>query len=363
MITETEKNEIIASVREQLTGDLTKDMLFLQEQVELYSNREDGAEVAGELTALALDTLSPEQKDYLRKNLYIGERRLDAVYREASNLTRQHQTGKSLTLTKQLHQHITENFKETETERFFSFRNLLESNLYYQLYHPTKKLLKTPYDFTSYLTLHAYNLVEVRRVEEAIPVLNEAIRFNPVNPEPRFELAEAYKLMRGNARLLETIKDTLTICTSAYALARCYADLGYYCTEIKDYDSAVCFYFESMIFYNHPAIPGELHHVAELMGRRITPPTRQDVLNAFKKYEIHNGAGEEVMRTVTSMSHQAVENQNWQEAVFYLHVIAELTNDPAAQELLNRCQARLEEQNSSKNPENPGDNDNNDNKE
>ena len=344
-MTETEKNEILASVQEKFTGDLTKDMLFLQEQANFYAQKEDGAEIAAALTELAISKMPEEQNAYLKKMIYIGERRLDAVYREANSLTQQNQAGKSLTLTKQLYQHIMENFKETDTDRFFSFRNLLESNLYYQLYHPTKNLLKTPFDFTRYMTLHAYNLIEVHRVEEAVPVLLEAIRFNPVNPDPRFELAEAYKLMRGNARLLETIKETLPICTSAYALARCYTDMGYYCTEIKDYDSAVCFYFESMIFYNHPAVPAELHHLSQLMGHKIAPPTRQEVLNAFEKYGIPDGAGEEVMHTVSSMSRQAVENHNWPEAVFYLRVICELTNDPAAQELLKRCETRLAEQN------------------
>ena len=347
MITETEKDQILTAVEAQLTGDLKKDMLFLQEQVTLYARREDGAEVAAALTDLAISKMPQEQNSYLKKMIYIGERRLDVVYQEALLLSRNHQTAKSLTLTKQIYQHIKENFKETEKDRFFSFRNLLESNLYYQLYHPTKNLLKAPFDFPMYIGLHAYNLIEVRRVEEAIPVLHDAIRFNPVNPDPRFELAEAYKLLKANARLLETIKETIPVSMSAYALARCYANMGYYCTEIKAYDHAVCFYFESMIFHNHPAIPGELHHVSELMGHRIVPPTHEDVIKAFEAYQLPIGAGEELMHTVTTMSNQAVENHNWSEAVFYLHVIHELTNDPAAKSLLDRCQAHLDEQNQS----------------
>lgn len=342
-MTELEKNEIIESVKKQLTGDLTKDMLFLQKQVAFYASQEN-AEIAEKLTGLAMSKMPKEQSEYLNKILYIGERRLDAVYGEANRLRRQNQTAKSLTLTKQLYQHITENFKETETARFFSFHNLLESNLYYQLYHPTKNLLKAPFDLMLYLGLHAYNLVEVRRLEEAIPVLAEAIRFNPVCADPRFELAEIYKLMGDKSKLLETIKETLPVCMSSYALARCYTNMGYYCTEIKDYDSAVAFYFESMVFYNHPAVRGELQNVSQLMGKKIVPPTREEVLSAFAKYEIPNGPCEEIMHTVTSMSNQAVEKHNWEEAVFYLRVICDLTNDPAAQELLKRCEGHLQEE-------------------
>ncbi|MBR7083592.1 MAG: hypothetical protein IKI37_00185, partial [Oscillospiraceae bacterium] len=252
-MTESEKNQIIQSLEEQLSGDTPKDMQFLQQKAVEYESREDGAEIVEAILQLAMSKMPQENLDYLNEMIYIGERRLNAIYDEALNLANQHLTAKSMTLTKQLYQHITEKFKETDTARFFSFRNLLESNLYYQLYHPTKNLLKTPFDFTRYITLHGFNLIEVRRTEEALPVLQEAIRFNPVNPDPRFELAEAYKLLGNRKMLLETIKDTIPVCTSAYALSRCYTNMGYYCTEIKDYQSAVCFYFESMIFHKHPA--------------------------------------------------------------------------------------------------------------
>ncbi|MBR1555233.1 MAG: hypothetical protein IJ644_07570, partial [Oscillospiraceae bacterium] len=319
-MTEAEKNNIIADLEKQLTGETLRDMQFLQEQAAVYAEQEDGAEISEAIVQLAMSKMPQENQDYLNKMLYLDGKRLNVIYQEAVNLSNQHLTAKSLTLTAKLYQHIKENFKETDTSRFFSFRNLLESNLYYQLYNPTKNLLKTPFDFTRYITLHAYNLIEVRRTEEAIPVLQEAIRLNPVNPDPRFELAEAYKLLGNRKMLLETIKDTVPVCTSAYALARCYTNMGWYCTELKDYNSAVAFYFESMIFEKHPAVSAELHHISMLTGAPITPPTRQEVLKAFEKYKIRNGAGEETMHVVTSLSNQAIERKNWAEAVYYLYV-------------------------------------------
>lgn len=348
-MTEQEKDTILQEIEAQLSGDNLKDALFLQEQAEKYSAQKDGAQVADAILKLAVSKMPEENQAYLKKMLYIGERRLNQVYDEALNLANQHMTAKSLVLTKQLYQHITENFKETETGRFFSFRNLLESNLYYQLYNPIKNLLKAPFDFTKYLTLHGYNLTELRRTEEAIPVLQEAIRYNPVNPDPRFELAEVYKLMGNQKLLLETVRETVTVCTSAYALARCYTNMGYYCIAKKDYDSAICFYFESMIFEKHPAVPGELHHISILTGEPIVPPTRKQVLSAFEKYKIPNGPSPEVLHVVTELSNQARDRQNWAEAVYYFYVIYDITKDPAAKTMLDRCKERLEaEQNSTK---------------
>jgi len=352
-MTAQEKKEIIENLEKQLSGDHLKDMQFLQQQAEIYEQQADGAEIADEILKLAMSRMPEENQAYLKEMIYIGERRLNQVYEEAVNLSNQHLTAKSLTLTEQLYQHITKHFQESETGRFFSFRNLLESNLYYQLYHPTKNLLKTPFDFTRYLTLHGYNLIELRKTDEAVPVLQEAIRFNPVNPDPRFELAELYKLTGSQKLLIETIRETIPVCTSAYALSRCYQNMGYYCIDRKDYDSAVCFYFESMIFEKHPAVAGELHHISILTGEKITPPTRKQVLSAFEKYKIHNGPAPEALHVVTELSKQAQERQNWAEAVFYLYVIYDITKDPAAKTMLERCQERLETQNQISKGENP----------
>jgi tetratricopeptide (TPR) repeat protein len=181
----------------------------------------------------------------------------------------------------------------------------------------------------------------MRRPDEAVPVLEAAIRFNPVNPDPRFELAEAYKVMGQDEKLLTVIKETLPICATPYAISRCYANLGYYCVEVKDYENAVRFYFESLIYADHPAVPAELKHVAMLMGKKITPPTREEVLSAFAAYEIPNGPSQEVVGTATALANQAVEKHEWEEATFYLRVLSDLTHDPETKALLTKCQEQL----------------------
>lgn len=339
-MTDTEKNEILAAVRSALTGDVSHDMIYLQEQAEKYNADKETQGVAKDILNIAYGLLSPEQETYMRKMLYINNRRLDEIYAESEQLLRDGQTAKAMALTKQLYEHILSHFKETPERRFFSFRNLLESNLYHLLYHPTKQLMKTPFDFSLFIGAYAYALVEVRRLDEAIPVLREAIRFNPVNPDVRFELSEIYKLQGDDDKLLESICDTLPLCASGYAIARCYANLGYWCVNIKDYKSAVAFYYESLLFDDHPRIPGELHHVSQLMGEPIVPPTREMINNAFAKYKIYHGPGRELLHTARELAKQAQEGERWEEAFYYLTVVNSLIRDEEAKKALERC--RLE---------------------
>lgn len=340
-----DKNEVILSLRSQLTGELTKDLIFLEEKAREYSKEENGAEIAAAIAELALELMPQKHLDFMHKTIYIGERRLDQVYAEAAKLMKMHEYDKAVVLTGQIYDKIREQFGETEEKRFFSFHNLLESNLYYVMYHPTKRLEKTPFDFVRFLTAHAFNLIELRRPQEAVAVLEEAIRYNPVSPDPRFELAEAYKMLCDNDKLLAVIRDTLPICATPYALSRSYTNLGYYCVEKKEYEKAVCFYFESLIYANHPAVPAELRHVSELMGKKIEPPTRQQVLDAFASLEIPNGPNQNVIGVAAALGEQAMERKEWENATFYLRVVAEMTNHPEAHEKLNQCRKELEKKN------------------
>ena len=341
-MTENEKNEILAAVRAALTGNTAEDMVYLQGEVEKYDANDETKSLAKDILEIAYGLLTPEQNAYRKKMLYIGERRYDEVYREAETLMRQGKTAKAMTLTRDLYEHIMEHYAETDDARFFCFRNLLESNLYHQLYNPTKRLLKAPYDFTLFIGAHAYNLVEVRRLDEAISVLKDAIRFNPVLPDARFELSEVYKLQGENDKLFENICDILPICANAYSIARCYADLGYWAVNIQDYRSAIAFYYESLMISEHPRIAGELHHIEQLTGQPTVPPNREMINAAFAKYKIYHSPGKEILYTARELARQAKDGERWAEAVFYLTVVNELIRDDEALKAMELCQKELE---------------------
>lgn len=340
---EQERNELIEAVKAQMNGNVAHDTALLEDEISKLEGQPDSAETANALLELAYGMFSPEERDYLRKKLYIGEKRLDQIYHEASDLMRQGRRADALQMTRALYEHILIEFRETDEIRFFSFRNPLESNLYHLLYHPTKKLMKAPCDFSLFIGAHAYNLIEAGRAQEAIPVLREAIRYNPVSPDPRFELAEVYKLTGDNDALLEAVLETLPLCTSAYAISRCYANLGYWCVNIKDYESAIRFYYESLNFADHPAIPTELKHVEALSGKPLIPPTKEMINAAFAKYQIYHGPGQEVLHVARELAKQAEDAGNWQEAAFYLNVVISLIRDDDAQQRLNQIVEKAKE--------------------
>ncbi|MBR3629821.1 MAG: tetratricopeptide repeat protein [Oscillospiraceae bacterium] len=264
-----EMNALIEEIKSRMNGDRMHDVTLLEEEISRLEKQEGTEAVTEELLQMAVGTMSQEEQEYLRNTLFLDGKRLNQVYHEMKALMQQGKTAEALQLSRALYEHILMKFRESDQERFFSFRNPFESNLYHIMYHPTKTLLRAPFDFSLYISGHAYNLVEAGRAPEAIPVLKEAIRYNPVNTEPRFELAEVYKLTGDNDKLFETVMDTLPLCTSAYDISRCYANIGFWCANLRDFESAYRFYYESLNFYEHPAIPGELKHMEALSGKPL----------------------------------------------------------------------------------------------
>ena len=330
--------EILEKIREQLTGDTDKDMKYLTSEAEKYMEDKtgDSEDIVAGISDMMFEITPDSKKNVIREKMFIGNRRMDRIYQEAEKLTSDRKTEEALKLTTQLYDKIKAVYRETEEAKYMSFRNPLEHQLYLFIYAASKRLDRPPFDLSKYILLHAYNLVEAHKPAEAVKALNDAIRYNPVNPEPYFELAECYKLLMEPSKLLQVTKETLMISTTPYALSRCYTNLGYYCVEKHDYDSAVCFYYESLIFANNPAVQGELQNISSITGKKIVPPIRKEVEAAFKKYDLTIGADKDVLNVVAALAQEAIKGSDKELARFYLITLYGLTRDPEVGDMLDK---------------------------
>lgn len=336
--------ELLAEIRQGLTGEYSVDIVYLEGQAAKYRNTPNGREIEGAIADIAYEILPEDKKQEIGKLMYLDGKRLDAVLAEAIQLVTDKKIEEAFRLTEALYTKIRINYRETEDEIYLSLRNPLEHQLYLHLYHPSKTLQRPPFDLSRMIMLHGYVLLEMNRPEEAIRVLGDSIRYNPMNTDPFFEMAECYKALGQPEDLLSVTKETLEIATTPKELSRCYCNLGYYCVEVKDYDSAVCFYYESLIYDNNPVVQGELHHIRSITQKKLVPPSRKEVEAAFEKYGMHPGADDEVVSVVASLSKHAMETKKNDEALFYLTVLYGLTRDPDVKEMLDQYTPKKDKQ-------------------
>jgi len=87
MMTEQEQNEILLSVRNQLSGYLSKDLFLIQEYVEKYEENAECTFLKNELLHMARNLFPPKMADFLKK-IFVSENDcLQEAYMQAIQLT------------------------------------------------------------------------------------------------------------------------------------------------------------------------------------------------------------------------------------------------------------------------------------
>ncbi len=335
--------EIMEQIREGLTGEYNVDIVYLEAEADKYHKQKNGREIESAIVDLAYEILPQDRRELLNKMMYIDGVRLDNYYTRAVKLSKEGKTEESFTMSEALYTKIRINYRETEEEAYYSFRNSLEHQLYMIFYQPSKKIVRPPFDLSQMILLHGYNLIDLKRYEEAERVIGDAIRFNPMNTDAYFELAECYKAMKQPESLLSVTKETLDIAVSPVQIARCYCNLGFYAVEIKDYESAICFYYESLIYSHNQAVEAELFYIHKQTNKKISPPSREKVNAAFEKYNMVTGPNKDVVDVISRLAADALQKNDLQQARFYVHLQYDLTHDPQIKEMVDRYDAIAKE--------------------
>lgn len=327
-------NEIKKAIRKQLSGDFEKDKQFLSDKSEEYvkENNEEGISAVIDLLA---EIMPEEYQKSIMRIMYINGKRLDKVYADIVEIINSKQNlEKALELAEALYSKITEGFAETETSKFVSLRNTFEDNLYQIVFKPQKTLNRSPFDFARMISSYGYILVEYRELDKAEEVLKKAIEYNPVDCGPKFELTEIYKLRKDKDKIIELTKDTLKVASSPAAIARCYANMGYMCVDLKEYDDASVFYYASLIFYPHLGVNAELRNIVTITGQKIATPDRNKIDKVFEKYGLEYGADKTVTEISALLAQQCLMDNNIKDALIYLKILYGITNDPKIQDII-----------------------------
>ena len=328
-------NDILKELRGKLGDSSEENLRILREEGDRYAKEGnlDGIKAAGELI---MENMPEEQKEELKRLTHIDDMRLDEVYNKIVDLINKKELIEAKSLAERLYKKITVDFAEGENSVFVSLRNPFEDNLYQFMYKPEKVLNRAPFDFATYLTTYAYILVETGSTIDAIPILEKAVEFNPVDCGPKFELAEIYKIIKNKKMVLQITRDTLKVASSPIAIARCYANVGYALTDSQEYEDAAIFYTASAMFAPDPSVPLEMKHLADLMGKPIIPPSQEKIIETMKKHGIEFGPDKDVISIAAQLSSHYITEKDIPNALQALKITYNLTLDEKVKDLILR---------------------------
>ncbi len=328
-----EYKDIIAELRKKLGSSPEENDRILKAEGEKFAQAGDldSLKAVGELL---LENMPEEQRNEVNRLTHIDGMRLDEMYNKIVGLINEKKPLEAIPLAERLYKKITLEFAETEKTKYVSLRNPFEDNLCQALFKTDKTLSRTPFDFAAYITTYAYLLIETGANIDAIPVLERAIEFNPVDVGAKFELTEVYKLIRNKKMVLEMTRQTLAVASSPVAIARCYENVGYTLTDFGEYEDAVIFYVASTMFNANQAVSLELQHVADLKGTPVVMPSREKIIKTMKKYDINFGVDKKVIETAAQLATYYLGKKDIPNALNALKIMYVLTLDKDIRKLI-----------------------------
>lgn len=326
-------DEIVEQLKAKLGSDSDENDRILRQEGEEFAKEgnKEGFEAA---SALLLENMPEAKRNEIKRITHVDGVRLDKLYEQIAELINKHSYVDAKSLAERLYKKINVEFKETEQTKYVSLRNPFEDNLYQLLFKPEKTLSRTPFDFAQYITSYGYLLVETGSPLDAIPVLEKAMEYNPVDCGPKFELAEVYKLLKNRRRLQELTRDTLKVASSPVAIARCYANMGYSLTDAQEYDDAAAFYTASVMMAPNPAIPLEMQHLADLKGSPIVRPQHDKIVEVLKKYDMDLGPNQDVVKVAAELSAHYLQENDIPNALNAMKITYNLTLDERVKNLI-----------------------------
>ncbi len=339
-------NELLVQIRSEMTGDVAKDIEHLHAVAEDLANEENADELTAAVADFAFGIMPEDVRGRMEDMTCIDGKRLDLVFRDALALVDQHKYHEAEKLLKALSDKI-EQYYEGENPKYFSFRNPFEYHMYRYYFPNDTDFDRAPFDFSHYLTLYGYVLLENKDAVAAEAALDRAVKFNPVSADARFELAEICKFGNNPKKLLAVNIETLRYCTSADRIARTLANMGFYCYVMQDFYSAAVFYFESIRFQPSQAVEFELQDVLRRMktfGQKFTPPTHGQTIDVYEKYGIQPPPNNDLVNLAVTLAKSAKDYRRTDLEALFNRVAFDLTNDPHFKEEMERIAAETREQ-------------------
>ncbi len=328
-----DKTEIINELRAKMGDSREENETMLRAEAEKYARAGDseGISAVGELL---IENMPENKRKEIERLTHLDGKRLDLYHQDIVDLINKRDTVKAIPLAEKLYKKIILEYAPTDKVKFVSLRNPFEDNLCQILFKDERILNRTPFDFAEYITTYAYLLVESGANIDAIPILEKAIEYNPVDVGPRFELCEIYKIIRNKKMVLDTTRETLKVASSPVAIARCYANVGYTLMDYGEFEDAGVFYTASIMFAPDPAVPLEMKHLTDLKGSPIIKPTQQQMIDTMKKYDIEYGADKQVIEVAAQLASHYMIKKDIPNALNALKLTYNLTLDKGVQELI-----------------------------
>ena len=335
--------DTINEIFKGFSGDREADLKYLKEQMDKHKNDENATEIIRALGRKIFELLPDEAKTELNQIIGNEVDTINSTVEEAKFQLSKNNPAKAEELLKSAIDSIPFEFKDDEECGYFCFHNTLEMAIFAISEKYEKTMRKATYNFAEIYYMYAYSLIESKKLDKAEDALKTALKWNPVSTAIMGELSEVYKQKKDYDNYLYWSKRIIQYASSSKMLARGYRNIAYYYCDIGEYEKSAAIYYFSRAFEESKQVTSELFYISEQLGKLPEAPNPEYIEELFEQEDIQYGASDFVIGAAYQISKSCIENNDQENALYYLYVVYDLTHDESILDIINKLKANLDE--------------------
>ena len=327
---------IMKDIENKLSGDLEKDILFVNAQAETYKNNKEVLRDCKRLLSRLLSEYENNIKSFRPTQCLEADimKTLDEV---KLNLSKK-DYSKALGITEDL---ITDieyfgTVEENEFNEFLIFDETFEEILYWFFFKPQKKICQTIIPYTNVYLTYGSILIILAKYKEARMAIEKALRRNPVNFEINRAYNDTYRFENNWDKFYQLTLDIFKIAFTPKNLAICFSNLGTFFLEKGQYPAAITCYFLSLEYDDreYTFIQSQLFYISTIINKVVEKPSWEEMKKLSKEYGFPLYPDEDVLELTYYNGTKALQENKKNPAKYFLSIYYNLTQDEEVKEIL-----------------------------
>lgn len=331
--------KIISEIKSNLGENKELNKKYLSSQIEKYVDHPYNKEITREISRMMWDCLTDEEQNEFAQ-ISENENQIIDILNE---ITPDIESGEYKTALKKLDifmESYSPMFEDDETSEYHFFTNLLEE-LLFNKYIGAKKTVRHIPDNQPLLDLYyiyGFLLLETNQLDKSEEYLKKAIKINPVSSRIILELCEIYKMHTYNYnKCYMYATDALKYAYFPQDIARSYRLLGQYYVEENLLETAFALFRYSMEYEMSPIAYSEITYI---QNKNINLSLEESI-EIIKNKNIQLGANPFILDTLAELANEYEENKLYAQALYFLRLQYNLTNDEELIEKIEKNQSLI----------------------
>lgn len=321
-------DEIIAEIKNGLTGEDEKDILFLEECARKYADTEYGEDITDACARMIYKRLPEELKNEFGE-MAGGERLgIAACNDRAKALLLNGKPEEARVILEEMIEKLTSTgrYDEKGGVRYYDFRQPMEEALFREKYGMDEQIRIVPEPVSGLYRLHAGCLYEQGEYEKAMESLEEAIRWNPYKASAALEYAHCLRALERMDEYKNYVDDIFKIAWKPEKLAGAFRCLAYYYSDRQEWEAAAaCDELGKYFAPDSEIAKKERAYIDEHLPEGWEMPRGEELETLAKKHGFPTGADSYLIRLSRSAAQQFKDGGSEEMAEYFSKTAQDLT--------------------------------------